>query len=217
MINGNGSNGSGEGGPWSKDQGEKAKEQTEFWSRIEMEAEREEAAQADWKERKKKERTEGAEGNEKKNAGEDKQFEYRARIAELAALYVTSRLEYDRKADSAATEFKTNRKVIDADVKLWLKKNKPERKTDGDQRSQLQRLIEIGTSCALWHDRDGEAYVTLKSGGHFEHHRVNSKSFLNWLRKAYSEKYAFTNLNSRSTRNGRRMQRACLGCPATMC
>jgi putative DNA primase/helicase len=187
MINGDGSNGGAEGGSaqWTKEQW------TEVWKRIETEVEREEAAQADWEEKKKKkETTEEAEGNDEKKAGEDQRSEYLARIAELAALYVTSRLEYDRKADSAAAEFKTKRKVVDADVKLWLKKNKPERKTDGDQRSQLQRLIEIGTSCTLWHDRDGEAYVTLANGNHVEHHRVNSESFRNWLRKAYGEKYA---------------------------
>jgi hypothetical protein len=193
MINGNGSNGSAEGGParWTKeqwDQFEKVKEQTKFWKGIETQVEREEAAQADWEEEKNK--TEEAKGNEEKKAGEDQRSEYLARIVELAVLYRTSRFEYDRKADSAAAEFKTNRKVIDADVKLRLKETKPERKTDGDQRSQLQRLIEIGTSCTLWHDRDAEAYVTLENGGHFEHHRVVSRSFLNWLRKAYSEKYA---------------------------
>jgi hypothetical protein len=192
MINGNGSNGSAEGGParWTKAQGtqfEKVKEQREFWKRIEMQVEREEAAQADWEKEKK---TEEAKGNEDRKAGEDQRSEYFARIAGLAVLYRTSRFEYDRKADSAASEFKTNRKVIDADVKLRLKENKPERKTDGDRRSQLQQLIEIGTSCTLWHDRDAEAYVTLENGRHFEHHRVNSKSFLNWLRKAYGEKYA---------------------------
>jgi hypothetical protein len=186
MINGNGSNGGAEGGSaqWTKEQW------TEFWKRIETEVEWEEAAQTDWEEKKKKESTEEAKGNEEKKAGEDQRSEYLTRIAELAALYVTSRLEYDRKADSAAAEFETKRRVIDADVKQWLKKNKPERKTDGDQRSQLQRLIEIGTSCTLWRDRDGEAYVTLANGGHVEHHRVNSESFRNWLRKAYGEKYA---------------------------
>jgi len=194
MINGNGSNGSTEGGAarGTKEQGgqfEKLKEQTEVWTRTETQDEREEAAQADWEEEKNK--TEEAKGNEDKKAGEDQRSEYFARIAGLAVLYRTSRFEYDRNADSAAAEFKTKRKVIDADVKLWLKENKPKVKTDGDRRSQLQQLIEIGTSCRLWHDRDGEAYATLENGRHFEHHRVVSKSFLNWLRKAYSEKYAF--------------------------
>src|SRR6516225_2565065 len=107
MINGNGSNGGAEGGSaqWTKEQW------TEFWKRIETEVEWEEAAQADWEEKKKKERPEEAEGNEEKKAGEDQRSEYLARIAELAALYVTWRLEYDRKADCAAAEFKTNRKV----------------------------------------------------------------------------------------------------------
>ena len=100
MINGNGSNGGAEGGSaqWTKEQW------TEFWKRIETEVEWEEAAQTDWEE-KKKERTEEAKGNEEKKAGEDQRSEYLTRIAELAALYVTSRLEYDRKADSAAAEF----------------------------------------------------------------------------------------------------------------
>jgi hypothetical protein len=53
----------------------------------------------------------------------------------------------------------------------------------------LQRLVEIGRAEVLWHDRDGVGYASICRNGHFEHHRIKSRSFRTWLRQAYRQKH----------------------------
>lgn len=45
-----------------------------------------------------------------------------------------------------------------------------------------------GDRCALWHDRDGNAFASLQRDGHKEHWRLDSSGFRDWLAwLAYSE------------------------------
>jgi len=133
-------------------------------------------------------------GAEQAKSEGDRQARYNATIVRLAVLFDVSMFQYDRDARQAANEFKTTKTVIDADVKKWRKEHKPEPEPEKDRQSQLQRLVGIGRAETLWHDGDGAGYASFIKDGHFEHHRIISKSFLGWLRRAYSQRFA-VNIN----------------------
>jgi hypothetical protein len=138
-----------------------------------------------------------AEAKKEESGKPDRSAEYWARIEKLAALQDGSMRDYEREARKVAEEFETTKTAIDADVRKWRERHKPE-EPDKDRLSQLQRLVRIGRAEILWHDGNGAGFVSIRVrgnfekqiGAHFEHHPIKGGGrFEDWLRKTYSEKF----------------------------
>jgi len=152
---------------------------------------REKAEEAHFsKQQKKEEEASNEERADGEKDAEGANAEYEAEIARLAALQDVSMRASQREATDAAGRFKTTKAAIDADVRRWRKAHKPEPESEEVRQSQLQRLVSLGRSQTLWHDGNGSGYASVLDGGHFEHHPVISRSFLDWLRRSYSRKHA---------------------------
>jgi hypothetical protein len=121
---------------------------------------------------------------------EEKRTDFEDLIEALAELFDTSPLDYEQQSARACNTFHTTRKVIDAEVRRFRAAHKPPPEpAEKEKQSQLQRLVQIGRTATLWHDRDGTAFASFTVAGHHEHHLIGGASFKNWLRKTYSEKY----------------------------
>jgi hypothetical protein len=59
-----------------------------------------------------------------------------------------------------------------------------------DRKSAAATLVNLAdeSGAELWHDRDGDGYITFTVGNHRENHPVNSKSTRLWLSRLYYEK-----------------------------
>jgi len=95
-----------------------------------------------------------------------------ATIEALKTLYNTSKSNYAR----ARLEIKQNRSIKLSDLEALIK---PER--EGEQ-STTEQLLDIAKEqCEFFHDKDGETYASFIKGNHRECHRLQSKSFKEWL------------------------------------
>ncbi|MEN9429929.1 MAG: hypothetical protein RJA86_788 [Pseudomonadota bacterium] len=95
-----------------------------------------------------------------------------ATIEALKTLYNTSKSNWAR----VRLEIKKNRSIKLSDLEALIK---PER--EGEQ-STTEQLLDIAKEqCEFFHDKDGETYASFIKGNHRECHRLQSKSFKEWL------------------------------------
>ena len=95
-----------------------------------------------------------------------------ATIEAFKTLYNTSKSKYAR----VRHEIKQNRSIKLSDLEALIK---PERE---DQPTTTEQLLDIAKEqCEFFHDKDGETYATFNKGNHRECHRLQSKSFKEWL------------------------------------
>jgi hypothetical protein len=55
-----------------------------------------------------------------------------------------------------------------------------------------EKLIRIGSTAELWHDKDRVAFATITAQGHSENYAVRSQAFRDWLLDAYGTLHRFT-------------------------
>jgi hypothetical protein len=74
----------------------------------------------------------------------------------------------------------------------WREAHGQSRNGDGPQRereNQATRLVQMALEAGveLWHDPEGDAWVTIPVLGHYEHRRVTSRAFKLWLQRLFYE------------------------------
>jgi hypothetical protein len=55
-----------------------------------------------------------------------------------------------------------------------------------------EKLIQIGSTAELWHDKDRVAFATITAQGHCENYAVRSQAFRDWLLDQYGIRHRFT-------------------------
>ena len=103
-------------------------------------------------------------------------------LEELADLRKSNPIGYAEKRKQAADRLEVSQDAVERAVK---------RITDGKPReewqSQATRLMAIGfgEGVELWHSLDGQGHASVRVDGHWEHYRIKSKAFDDWLRSEY--------------------------------
>ncbi|SEE27912.1 Primase C terminal 2 (PriCT-2) [Rhizobiales bacterium GAS191] len=67
--------------------------------------------------------------------------------------------------------------------------------------TQREKLIAIGITADLWHDRDGEGYATIGVQGHAENCAIKSLPFRRWLLSEYGRRFPLK-INGRTIPSG---------------
>jgi Primase C terminal 2 (PriCT-2) len=55
--------------------------------------------------------------------------------------------------------------------------------------TQRDKLLLVGLDAEFWHDKDHEAFATVKVGQHQENYPIKSTAFGNWLTREYGDRY----------------------------
>src|SRR6266540_3079245 len=103
-------------------------------------------------------------------------------LEELADLWESDPIQYEKKKKEAADRLDVSRAVVEEGVKR-IRDGRPRK----EEQSQATRLMAIGfgEGVQLWHSPDGHGHASVWVDGHWEHYRIKSKAFDDWLRGEY--------------------------------
>jgi hypothetical protein len=116
--------------------------------------------------------------------------EEKAALFDLVQLYVSDRIEYDRRVKELRSFFGegVTLKAIEARVKQLIEAFSP-KQLPQDETDVSDPLIRIAkTKAALWHDSSRVGFATFERDSHLEHHKVEGEDFKDFLSDKYGEK-----------------------------
>jgi hypothetical protein len=107
-------------------------------------------------------------------------------LEELADLRKSDPIQYEKKKKEAADRLEVSRAAVEEEVKR-IRDGRPKE----EEQSQATRLMAIGfgEGVQLWHSPDGHGHASVWVDGHWEHYRIKSKAFDDWLRGEYGRAY----------------------------
>jgi hypothetical protein len=103
-------------------------------------------------------------------------------LEELADLRESDPIGYAEKKKQAADRLDVSQDAVEKAVKR-IRDGRPRE----EEQSQATRLMAIGfgEGVQLWHSPDGHGHASVWVDGHWEHYRIKSKAFDDWLRGEY--------------------------------
>ena len=107
-------------------------------------------------------------------------------LEELADLRRSNPIGYAEKKKQAADRLDVSQDAVEMAVKR-IRDGRPRE----EEQSQATRLMAVGfgEGVQLWHSPDGHGHASVWVDGHWEHYRIKSKAFDDWLRGEYGRAY----------------------------